>query len=381
MKIKTTLSFLIFLCFLSRGIVFASSQMCQQAQSFNLLDSEILSRIDILCAEQIKLSQKSYSSQSELEIARDYFEREVGALRKVVIGFDDIFKQRYRTIRNELRAADHLDGLKRERVKHSRNEAAKNARFISPQKIAEVMHDGKVYSLSFNRDGSFLAVGTWESSAHIIEFSTGKVVKDIIHNYRLASVAFEAGGDLQASGPEKKITHIFDISTGRELKQIAYKDGIGDGIFSADAKLQVKGIDKETVSILDVQTGRGIHSITFDKHVELRSANFNSDGSLLVIGPSDGHLGVMDVQTGNYIYDDIPLLGSVLSASFSPNGKLILATSSLGFVYIIDAKSGTIFERIKLGQEAKSAIFSPDGNYFAVASENYTRIFKIYSGI
>ena len=100
------------------------------------------------------------------------------------------------------------------------------------------------------------------------------------------------------------------------------------------------------------------------------SASFSPDGSLLLTGSSDKTARLWNVQNGTQIRV-FERLATVAAAVFCPDGKCILAASLDRVVKIYDVESGTVRQTLKLAPGGQtpwiSASFNSAGNRCIVA--------------
>jgi WD40 repeat protein len=95
----------------------------------------------------------------------------------------------------------------------------------------------------------------------------------------------------------------------------------------------------------------------------VHSATFSPDGSLVVTGSEDGMARVWDAKTGALVLALKGHTAAVHSATFSPDGSRVLTTSYDGTARIWDAKTGAgVVALEKYTGMDHSATFSPDGS-------------------
>ncbi len=109
---------------------------------------------------------------------------------------------------------------------------------------------------------------------------------------------------------------------------------------------------------------------------------FSPDGTRLasIGGFSTGRpVVVWDAATGRELFA-LPAPGSVLAASFAPDGKSLLVVTSRNGVYRWDVVTGKKAEHIADTGDCRCAALTPDGRTLAVGSEPTIRLFDLGTG-
>ena len=138
-----------------------------------------------------------------------------------------------------------------------------------------------------------------------------------------------------------------------------------------------------TVRVWDAESGKPVGEPMRDLG-EVRSASFSPDGRLIVSAAHDETF-VWDVETGKQV-GSIPHpgqgLGQDLTASFSPDGRRIVSGANGYAVRVWDAKSDNPLGKLMLHQGVVTAAsFSPDGRRIVTASrDNTARVWDAESG-
>ncbi len=103
------------------------------------------------------------------------------------------------------------------------------------------------------------------------------------------------------------------------------------------------------------------------------SAAFSPDGKRVVTASWDKTARVWDPETGTQIARSKAMMGSVVSAAFSPDGKRVVTASDDKTARVWDPETGTQIAPLK-GHDGSvvSAAFSPDGKRVVTASADKT---------
>lgn len=163
-------------------------------------------------------------------------------------------------------------------------------------------------------------------------------------------------------------------------------EGIFTVQFSPDGKSVVSASKDNTVKIWDVNTGRCRLTITgkSDFHT---SASYSPDGKYLALASRDNFIHIVDSLTGN----EVKLLDGqsfiVESIVFSPNGQRLASISRDDILQVWDVEKGKSIFTIKNAyaffsphynsNRLSSNIFSPDGKYILIPSDDSFQIWDI----
>lgn len=156
--------------------------------------------------------------------------------------------------------------------------------------------------------------------------------------------------------------------------------------FSPDGKSVVSASKDNTVKIWDVNTGRCRLTITgkSDFHT---SASYSPDGKYLALASRDNFIHIVDSLTGN----EVKLLDGqsfiVESIVFSPNGQRLASVSRDDILQVWDVEKGksiftlnnayAIFSPQYNSNRLNSSIFSPDGKYILIPSDESLHMWDI----
>jgi WD40 repeat protein len=125
------------------------------------------------------------------------------------------------------------------------------------------------------------------------------------------------------------------------------------------------------VKLHDVVTGKEVKSLDLDRLSDCRAVAFAPNGKQFVVSGANG-VQVWDASTFEqqwaWRYDNKPERTLFLSAKWSWDGRLIVATGEVRFVVVLDAASGKELRRIEApAAENTGLCFSPDGKTIAAS--------------
>jgi WD40 repeat protein len=238
-------------------------------------------------------------------------------------------------------------------------------------------HAGRVTCLCFTPDGLHVVSGSDDKTLRLWDVASGKEVRRFEgHTHNVAyymAVTPDGQQIVSGSGDVDTTVRIWDLKSGKELRRFDYRgradEGIGIAAFSTDGRLaliwrrfEYGGTKDESLRLWDVDQGTMLR--TLDE--QSLGGAFSPDGQFAVAFGLDKHLRLYDVRSGKLIrrFEQGPAV--VNNASFSPDGRRVLASYEGGLDYsgLWDVQSGREIYRLRTAGNPKGAgriRFSPDG--------------------
>jgi WD40 repeat protein/transcriptional regulator with XRE-family HTH domain len=186
-------------------------------------------------------------------------------------------------------------------------------------------------------------------------------------NY-VSQIDFSSDGRLMAVGVNqgypKGVVEIWDLSTGQKVKSLPVFADL-QLIFSPDGGRLA--MDTATsLELWDVATGQKVQST--NRRLEPRSLIFSPDGRQLLVGLC-GTVDVLDAATLETKFSLSGLTGCTYNMAFSPDGRLLAATSSVGPIKLWDWATHEELLQLPVGSQGgfgRKLQFSPDSTRLMV---------------
>lgn len=280
-------------------------------------------------------------------------------------------------------------------------------------------HSKPVLSVSFSRDGKFIASGGEDKAVYVWDINSFELVYSIEDNYfPIRALQFPRDNEiLAACGPDIKLmdlegrllktfcsntTHIWSFDFNAETDKIvsgSYAKRIKVWNYTtAEVLFNLEGHEKSTLPVCISHDGKYIISGSLDRSVriwnavtgaEIRKMDMHSDnifsvkfhpgGKYFASASGDKTVRLWDFETGDVIKTYIGHNKEIMDIDFSPDGRHMLSCSYDNTIILWETVSGNkIYSFIDHEDFVNSVRFSPDGEHFASASDDKTvRLWKL----
>jgi len=264
--------------------------------------------------------------------------------------------------------------------------------------IAVLQHEGNVNSASYSRDGMRIVTASGKT-ARVWDAATGMQIAVLQKEHEMESAIFNPDRTLVLTALRGGAAHVWNLSTGQEVsvlgsplsavEAVQFSDDGGrvlailNFIHAARIWQHLPALPAKIAPLVILDRSSGVGSAT--------SASFSPDGARVIAGSAQG-VRIWNASNGKEI-TVLPHKGSILSASFSRDGKMILTISEWckrDFDYLMcshdrlrvwDAASGELKRVIASPSRILSAIVSADGmRVFTVSRDQGVEIWDIATG-
>jgi WD40 repeat protein/transcriptional regulator with XRE-family HTH domain len=287
-------------------------------------------------------------------------------------------------------------------------------------------HEKDVISVTFSRDGKYLATGSVDTTVRIWDASSGRLIRVLKgQSAEVGGLVFSPDGKLLLTSSEDGTLIVWDVETGKLLRSFpdftVYKvsfspDGTrlavatfnglkvwkyalnsaepisleeseailtisdgGSGIFSPDGKwlaaLSLSAASGNAVKLWNANTGQEL--LTMVGHTAwVAGLAFSPDGKRLASTSLDGTVRIWSLTPGGETVAVLaPPAGYGNRVDYNPNGQELATNGGDGTATIWNAETGEA-RLIVTGHDAEvmNMAFSPDGKRFATASLDATAI-------
>ena len=196
------------------------------------------------------------------------------------------------------------------------------------------MYDRPVQTITFNPDGSRLAIGhPWWGGVKVIDAKSGAILFRA-STYKLTSVDFDATGKrLLTSEAEEGgcWTRIRDTATGEELLFLrGHASHISSARFGPGDRTILTASNDGTARVWDAETGEALAAFSGHRG-SVECAAFSSDGRQVVTGATDTTAKIWDTElerpSPRVIRPGAGAFCKVHSAAMSPDGQHIVCSA------------------------------------------------------
>jgi WD40 repeat protein/tRNA A-37 threonylcarbamoyl transferase component Bud32/tetratricopeptide (TPR) repeat protein len=236
-------------------------------------------------------------------------------------------------------------------------------------------HPGTVRAVAFSPDGTLLATACIDGRGRLFNLATAKPIgPDLLHQGSVDDVRFSPDGTIIATASHDRTARLWDARTHLPLgPPMAHPGEVSAVAFRHDGSAVATWSNDRTVRFWEAIPRTPLGSTTVPPAGQVGAVTYSPDGKVLVATTADGAVLLRDAVTGK-------LLGSLRghrhaarAAAFGPDGK-VLATADLdGTAWLWDTVTGKPLGPLQ-GHKGwiRGVGFRPDGKVVATASHDRT---------
>lgn len=242
--------------------------------------------------------------------------------------------------------------------------------------IAILKHSDDVSTAEFTDDGNSIVTACADGVCRIWSGKSGELREELIDENCLNSASISKDNKKALCTLKDGTIIVWDVRKKEIINTIkGHKATVNYACFSPDSKYILSCSDDGTVKLWDSQTARLISTI-IEHEDQVLTAVFSNDGKKVISASADGSSVIYDLTShiGEVVFKDENT--TVEYAEFnSNNSRIAIVTSNA--VYILDAKSGQRINKLQGHKDIiTSASFSPDGSLIVTSS--YDKTLKLW---
>jgi WD40 repeat protein len=240
-------------------------------------------------------------------------------------------------------------------------------------------HNGRVMSVAFNRDGSWLASGDEDGAVHPWRSNRGTFSPYFTsgsrnHKGPVTSVAWSPDGKYIASASEDHTAAVWDAAFGTNRFFITgYTDYVESVAWSPDGSKLATAGNNETIGLWDASNGKPLR--TLRGHGDfVMSVAWSPDGKKLASASKEQTVRLWDVFDEQSVDTLRGHAGSIPAVAWSPKGNLLASADNRGEIRLWDGSTHRLLRVLTISGEPEtsrafySVAWSPDGKTLASAS-------------
>jgi WD40 repeat protein len=203
-------------------------------------------------------------------------------------------------------------------------------------------HEKQIALCTYSDDGKRIATGSWDGTARVWDAQSGKLLKTIRpgvrRNHAVNSAYFSPNGAHLLLGSSDSSISIWHIGSATRVSNFVSdeSDGVCSAIYSRDGKsILTAGPGDGRAYIWDTSSRKITHIFGLDESHEdtIWSAEFNSDGTLVVTASQDRTALVWDVGK-RVVVARLKHPSPLYAAHFSPDDTQVLTACDDGCAYL-----------------------------------------------
>ncbi|KAA8491687.1 putative WD repeat-containing protein [Porphyridium purpureum] len=250
-------------------------------------------------------------------------------------------------------------------------------------------HKCLVLTIQHSPDGELLASGSNDHTIRLWNVRTGMCEHATPpyssrsekgkqgHKAGVASVSFSKDGNYLAAGDRMWTIRVWNPRTGEYVRtMVGHVGWISSVDYSPDGRYILAGCHDATIGLWEPISGDCVHA--FKRHTSLVfSVKFSPCGKYVVSGSHDKRVNLWSMETGEIVRSMVGHRKAVRAVAFSPRGEYIASGSYDHTIRLWETRSGNCV-RVLEGHTAyvHCLAFSPDGK--TLASGSYDETVKLW---
>lgn len=225
-------------------------------------------------------------------------------------------------------------------------------------------HKGLINSAAFSPDGAEICTTSWDGFGKIWNASTGKLMHEIEGKFETAQ--FDYSGEWIVFTSLVYHPEIWTHKGEFIVDLIGFANPIAGANFNNDGSALLIKSSFDVNNVWNIKTGKLLTGVQTDGS-ETNSSAISPDGTLLSVTTGKPHAEIWDVHTGQLFQELGTGKSPVFATYFSPDSKSLLTFSENNSCKIWNIETGNLMADIKgYNLNHSFAVFSAEGNRFAL---------------
>jgi WD40 repeat protein len=230
--------------------------------------------------------------------------------------------------------------------------------------------EGEVFQARFSPDGRRVVTATGDGIAAIWDASSGRMVRELIgHESGVLSAAFSPDGRRVVTASVDRTARVWNAVTGKQVLLLeGHKQFVSDATYSRDGRAILTAGEDGSARVWDATTGRQTHALR--GQVGAVSASLSPGGERAVTWGADSSARIWRLTGPRDLLAGMAA-ERLYSAEYSPDGRVLAASSGAGRALLFAADSGKLLAALSVpGGEVYTVAFAPDGRTVLTTSED-----------
>lgn len=235
-------------------------------------------------------------------------------------------------------------------------------------------HSAALREARFTPDGRHVLTASEDSTARLWEVDNVSRIAELRgHTARVVSTAISPDGRWIATASDDRTSRLWDVETRQLLVELrGHTEGLSHVAFSPDGKSVITSGWDDTARVWDTR-GTTVHRLD----PRAQAAGLSPDGRYVATAGGEGErLRLWELPSGRELLALPGHQGAVLR--FSADGKLLLSASG-PTVQVLEVPNGRTVSTLEHPGSVTSAIFSPDGKLVLTIADNAVQLCRVQS--
>ena len=236
--------------------------------------------------------------------------------------------------------------------------------------IVTLNYKSSVGSASFSPDGAHVIIGLEDSTARLCCTDGTEVAVFQGHSDAINTACFSPNGQVVLTASRDRTSRLWDTGTSACITVLEEEEGVASAQFSPDGQ-RILTASGQCAQIWSAHGANRLKKLRGHSQI-VTAASFSPDQNFAATGSGDLTVRIWDAETGETLKTlggrgagrgPINIDGTVMSVSFSPDGRRLLTASGDTKAIVWDIAGATPIASVRGG----IATFSPDGTRLLTA--------------
>lgn len=228
-------------------------------------------------------------------------------------------------------------------------------------------HTEAIHGAVFTKDSKFVVTYSADNTMVIWDATTGEEIHSLDeHDEPVVSVQISDDNRYLISGSEDNTAKIWDFVSGEMFFSLDYHTKkVNKAMLFPQSATALTMSDDNQLILWNVLNGT-VQSI----QKNTKDVDISNDGSKIAIVSTDGKIQVLNQKAGGLVYVLDTENHKAINIEFSQNAEYILAITDANIVYVWQAYSGKLLQKLKHDYPIKAAAFSPNNRFVITDNRN-----------
>jgi WD40 repeat protein len=257
-------------------------------------------------------------------------------------------------------------------IRRSIYSASDQSELLQSYKDIQTSHEKEIKIIDFSPDGKFIASGSSDGTARILNINTGGEIAYYQSSGQVTDVRFSPDNKILYVTSDDGHLRSWDVKSAAPILDAYHGEGTVNFDLSAEGKIAVSSGTDGIVHIWDAETGREIANANHNNNTPVKFVAISPDGTKIGSVGEDNLIKIWNSEDGSLINQKATDSYFVWFA-FTPDSQKVISNSDGPSSDLWDVNTGNVVTKFDSYSVIKY-LFSPDGQLVAILEVNSKKI-------